>query len=55
MLDVAGNPNAVTLDKGCSGLSQGNSAHTTLVFAEPWTGPLPPLSVDRPPRFVNER
>ncbi|MBF9031063.1 molybdopterin-dependent oxidoreductase [Rhodobacterales bacterium HKCCE3408] len=52
-LELGGNPNAVTLDKGCSGLSQGNSAHTATVFVEPWTKPVPPLSVDRPPRFVD--
>ncbi len=51
-LDLAGNPNALTLDKGCSGLSQGNSAHTALVYAEPWVGPAPPLTVDRPPSLA---
>lgn len=51
-LELAGNPNVLTLDRGCSGLSQGNSAHTALVFVEPWEGPVPPLSVDRPPEFI---
>lgn len=50
-LDLSGNPNVLTLDKGCSGLSQGNIAHTALVFIEPWRGPLPRLTVDRPPRL----
>ncbi|MEM8879929.1 MAG: molybdopterin-dependent oxidoreductase [Pseudomonadota bacterium] len=50
-LERAGNPNAVTRDLGCSGLSQGTSAHTALVWLEPWTGPVPPLSIDQPPRF----
>ena len=49
--DIHGNPNTLTLDKGCSGLSQGNIAHTTLVRVEKWHGPLPPLSVDRPPKI----
>lgn len=42
-LEVHGNPNAVTLDMGASGLSQGNVAHTTLVEVEVWRGPLPEL------------
>lgn len=48
-LERAGNPNALTLDKGCSGLSQGNSAHTALVHVAPWDGPVPDLSVAHPP------
>lgn len=51
-LEVHGNPNVLTLDAGCSGLSQGNIAHTALVRVEAWTAPLPPLSVDRPPPFA---
>ncbi|WP_424987031.1 molybdopterin-dependent oxidoreductase [Microbulbifer sp. S227A] len=50
-LEVHGNPNVLTLDKGCSELSQGNCAHTALVRIEKWTAPVPPLSVDRPPRI----
>jgi biotin/methionine sulfoxide reductase len=52
-LEVAGNPNVLTLDKGASGLSQGNIAQTALVFAEPWQGALPPLSTDCPPPLRN--
>jgi len=48
-LERAGNPNALTRDIGCSGLSQGNSAHTALVQVGPWNGPLPPLGTDTPP------
>ena len=48
-LEVHGNPNVLTLDKGASDLTQGNIAHTTLVFVEAWTRPLPPLSIDSPP------
>ena len=51
-LEVHGNPNVLTLDKGCSGLSQGNIAHTALVFVEKWEGELPPLKVNTPPEFV---
>ncbi|WP_299965816.1 molybdopterin-dependent oxidoreductase [uncultured Roseobacter sp.] len=49
LMDVHGNPNVLTIDKGCSGLSQGNIAHTSVVRAERWTGPLPALRVTRPP------
>lgn len=55
VLEVHGNPNALTLDKGCSELSQGNSAHTTLVRVAKWTEPLPPLNVDQPPRITPAR
>ncbi|MEM7462453.1 MAG: molybdopterin-dependent oxidoreductase [Pseudomonadota bacterium] len=48
-LEVHGNPNVLTIDKGCSDLSQGNMAHTALVRVEKWTKPLPPLSIDHPP------
>ena len=51
MIEVHGNPNVLTLDKGCSGLSQGNIAHTCVVRAERWTTDLPPLSINEPPRI----
>jgi biotin/methionine sulfoxide reductase len=54
VVDVHGNPNALTLDKGCSGLSQGNIAHTALVTAQRWTGPSPELSVRRPPPLTRK-
>lgn len=50
-LEVHGNPNVLTKDLGCSDLSQGNIAHTALVRVEKWTSPLPPLSIDRPPKI----
>ena len=52
LLEVHGNPNVLTIDKGCSQLSQGNIAHTALVYVEAWNGPLPALSIDRPPRIL---
>lgn len=52
-LDVHGNPNVLTLDKGSSELSQGNSAHTTLVRIRKWTDELPPIRVFEGPRFVS--
>ncbi|MEM6371860.1 MAG: molybdopterin-dependent oxidoreductase [Pseudomonadota bacterium] len=51
VLEVHGNPNALTIDKGCSGLSQGNIAHTCVVRAEKWVGPVPALRVTRPPKI----
>lgn len=37
-LDVAGNPNVLTVDIGTSSFGQGCSAHTCLVRIEPYTG-----------------
>ena len=48
-LEVHGNPNVLTIDRGTSDLAQGNIAHTALVRAEKWHGDPPPLTVDRPP------
>jgi biotin/methionine sulfoxide reductase len=48
-LERAGNPNVLTRDIGCSTLSQGNTAHTTLVHIAQWHGDLPPLSIAQPP------
>ncbi len=45
IVDVHGNPNVLTKDKGLSQLSQGNSAHTTLVRIRKWLGNLPPVTV----------
>ena len=52
IIEVHGNPNVLTLDKGCSGLSQGNIAHTCVVKVARWDRPLPELRVTWPPRFV---
>ena len=51
-LDVHGNPNVLTLDKGCSMLSQGNIAHTCVVHAEKWDGPVPELTAHKPPKIA---
>ena len=48
-LDVHGNPNVLTPDKGTSSLGQGPSAHSTLVEAEKYEGELPEIQVFRPP------
>ena len=49
---VHGNPNMLTIDKGTSGLGQGNIAHTAVVQIEKWEGPVPEISVHHPPRFI---
>ena len=48
-IDVHGNPNTLTRDKGCSDLTQGTSSHSCLVRLARWTGDLPHLSVDHLP------
>jgi len=53
-LDVHGNPNVLTIDKGTSGLAQGNIAHTALVEIEKWQGALPEIRVFDPPQFCED-
>ncbi len=48
-LCVHGNPNVLTADIGTSRLGQGPSAQSCLVQVERWDGPLPPVTVHRPP------
>ncbi len=50
-LDKHGNPNVLTRDAGTSRLTQGCSAHTTLVEVARHEGPLPPVTAHEPPRF----
>lgn len=52
LMCVHGNPNVLTLDKGTSGLAQGNIALTTLVRLSKWEGELPALKVHSQPEFV---
>ncbi|QIX26953.1 molybdopterin-dependent oxidoreductase [Nocardioides sp. JQ2195] len=52
-LERHGNPNVLTLDKGTSSLSQGPSAHTTLVEVERWKGEVPRMAAFDPPTFVS--
>lgn len=47
-----GNPNVLTADMPSSTLSQGTTAQHALVEVERWDSPLPPLTVDKPPRFA---
>ena len=53
-LDLHGNPNMLTLDKGSSSLSQGCSANTTLVDIELYEGPERPITVFSQPAIDNE-
>lgn len=48
-IDVHGHPNTLTIDKGTSGLAQGNIAHTAQVDVRKWVGPLPELTINRQP------
>jgi len=52
-IDVHGNPNVLTMDKGASQLTQANISHTALVRVSKWTEPLPDVSVFTPPKFVD--
>ena len=51
-LEKHGNPNVLTLDKGTSKLTQGCTAHTTLVEVELFKGELPRVTAFDPPTFV---
>ena len=48
-LCVHGNANVLTQDVGTSSLGQGCAAQSCLVQVEAWLGPLPEVSVHRPP------
>jgi biotin/methionine sulfoxide reductase len=50
-----GNPNVLTADLPSSRLSQGTTAQHALVEVERWEGPLPPITVDRPPKLIERR
>ena len=51
-LDVHGNPNILTADRGTSRLSQGPSAHTCMVEVERYEAPIPAITVFNPPSFA---
>jgi biotin/methionine sulfoxide reductase len=51
-VERAGNPNALTLDRGASSFSQGCSAQTCLVEARRCTVDPPPPGAHRPPEFL---
>lgn len=52
VLEVHGNPNVLTLDKGTSRLAQGPSAQTCLVEIERFDGEAPPVGVFDPPEIL---
>jgi biotin/methionine sulfoxide reductase len=51
-LEVHGNPNVLTMDKGTSRLGQGPSAHSCLVQVERIEGEPPPVRVHEPPAII---
>ena len=53
-LDVHGNPNVLTIDKGTSKLAQGPSAMSALVEVELFNGNLPPIKIFTPPEVERE-
>lgn len=53
-LDVHGNPNVLTLDKGTSQLAQGPSAQTCLVQVERYEGALPLVRAFDAPQFTGD-
>jgi biotin/methionine sulfoxide reductase len=53
-LELHGNPNVLTLDKGTSKLAQGPSAQSALVEIERFDGAAPPVTVFAPPTVVPE-
>jgi biotin/methionine sulfoxide reductase len=48
-----GNPNVLTADLPSSRLSQGTTAQHALVEVERWEGPIPPITVDKPPTLID--
>jgi biotin/methionine sulfoxide reductase len=52
-LELHGNPNVLTLDKGTSKLAQAPSAMSALVQIEKWQGAAPPVRVFAPPPTVD--
>ncbi len=53
-LEVHGNPNVLTRDKGTSKLAQGPTAHSCLVEIEKYTKPVPPIKVFKQPEVENQ-
>ena len=51
----AGNPNALTRDRGTSKLAQGPSAHTCLVDIELFEGVAPRVESYDQPEFIDQR
>jgi len=48
-IDVHGNPNVLTCDRGSSRLAQAPTAQTTLVEVRRWEGTAPPVNIFEPP------
>lgn len=54
-LELHGNANVLTIDKGTSALAQAPIAHSALVQVEAFMGEAPPLRVMSPPRILEPR
>ncbi|WP_433521522.1 molybdopterin-dependent oxidoreductase [Nocardia pseudovaccinii] len=54
-LELHGNPNVLTPDRGTSRLAQATSSGSTLVEVEKYTGQAPEVGVFEPPTVVSER
>jgi biotin/methionine sulfoxide reductase len=54
-LEKHGNPNVLTLDRGTSSLTQGCSAHTTLVDIELYQALPPAITAFDPPAFAKRQ
>ncbi|MEB3371715.1 molybdopterin-dependent oxidoreductase [Saccharopolyspora mangrovi] len=50
-----GNPNVLTADRPSSSLSQGTTAQHALVEVELWERAHPPITVDKPPKLIDNR
>ncbi len=51
-IEINGNPNVLTRDKGTSEMSQGNTAHTTMVHLSRFEGTAPPATTMHAPVVV---
>ncbi|MBE9606337.1 molybdopterin-dependent oxidoreductase [Acetobacteraceae bacterium H6797] len=54
-MDLHGNANVLTIDKGTSSLAQAPIAHSALVEVRPFIGEVPPLRVMSPPEILEPR
>lgn len=50
-LEIHGNPNVLTPDRGTSRLAQGPAPHSNLVQVEKFEGEVPPITIFEPPRM----
>ena len=53
-LEIHGNPNVLTADRGTSRLSQATTAYSTLVEVELYSNPAPPIKVFKQPKILDK-